>query len=287
MRFGRSRRSVEEEGESYFVSMTDIMVGVIFIFIIMLSFFALQYRSTTASLTQAKDAQTAVLLQVATALERRQADIEVDRAHHVVCVPATVLVGGDNGKRCFAYSPDAMALPAPAAKAEQSRKALVGFVSADLASAPAQASAENGTISFSADQLFEPNSANLSAGGRNIARTLAGSLAARLPCYGYGAPAPSSCTGEKMSVVNVATSASFDAFTDAGREAAALALRRSVAFHDALVAERPVLGQLTNAPTTEPAAQPLLRVASFGQSQKSAPAAGQGQTVSIQFQMAQ
>jgi flagellar motor protein MotB len=33
-----------EEDESYFVSMTDLMVGLLFIFIIMLMFFALQYR---------------------------------------------------------------------------------------------------------------------------------------------------------------------------------------------------------------------------------------------------
>ena len=37
------------EGESYYVSMTDMMVGVVFIFILLLSFFALQYHATTAA----------------------------------------------------------------------------------------------------------------------------------------------------------------------------------------------------------------------------------------------
>jgi len=37
------RHPVEEE-ESYFISMTDLMVGLLFIFIIMLMVFALQYR---------------------------------------------------------------------------------------------------------------------------------------------------------------------------------------------------------------------------------------------------
>lgn len=36
-----------EEGENYFVSMTDMMVGVLFIFIIMLMVFALEFRSKT------------------------------------------------------------------------------------------------------------------------------------------------------------------------------------------------------------------------------------------------
>jgi chemotaxis protein MotB len=40
----RVRRHTVEEKESYFVSMTDLMVGLLFIFIIMLMVFALQYR---------------------------------------------------------------------------------------------------------------------------------------------------------------------------------------------------------------------------------------------------
>ena len=39
--------SESEEGENYFVSMTDMMVGVLFIFIIMLMVFALDYRTKT------------------------------------------------------------------------------------------------------------------------------------------------------------------------------------------------------------------------------------------------
>ncbi len=52
MRFAHRRAEELEEGESYYVSMTDMMVGVVFIFIIMLSYFALQYRQTTVSLTR-------------------------------------------------------------------------------------------------------------------------------------------------------------------------------------------------------------------------------------------
>jgi hypothetical protein len=39
--------SQAEEGENYFISMTDMMVGVLFIFIIMLMVFALEFRTTT------------------------------------------------------------------------------------------------------------------------------------------------------------------------------------------------------------------------------------------------
>jgi hypothetical protein len=277
-----------EEGESYYISMTDMMVGVLFIFIIMLSFFALQYRTTTANLTQAKDAQTTALLQVATALERQDVSLEIDRTHHVVCVPTSVLVSSDTGKRCFAYSGDP-APPKTDAKAAEVRATMVSFVASDLVAANvhAQTDAAGGVISFSSDQLFLPNSATLSPNGLQTAASLASSLAERLPCFGYGAPQPSNCSGAKMSVVNVVSQAGFDAFTEAGRAAAALALQRGVAFHQALTTSQPVLGKLSNAPAGQAGAQPLLRVASYGQSQTGAAPSGGGQTIALQFVAAQ
>ncbi len=281
------RQAALEEGESYYVSMTDMMVGVLFIFIIMLSFFALQYRSTTATLTQAKDSQTTALLQIATALEKRDVSLEIDKAHHVVCIPATALVGDDTGKRCFAYS-GTPTPPKPGAPAAEQRASLVNFISADLAGSKVQASADsaNGVLSFPADQLFLPNTATLSPNGQQVAGRVAASLAERLPCYGYGGQPASGCSGVKMAVVNVASQAGFDAFTDAGRQAAALALQRSVTFHQALTAAQPVLGKLTNLPPGQPGAQPLLRVSSYGQSQITAGAPSAGQTIMILFQPA-
>jgi hypothetical protein len=85
-----------------------------------------------------------------------------------------------------------------------------------------------------------------------------------------------------MSAVNVQINAQFDAFTVEGRAAAALALQRSVVFHDALVAAVPVLGQIRNQPPGQPG-DPLLRVSSYQQSTSS----GGSQNLSIQFHMAQ
>lgn len=282
----KHRRAIDE-GESYYVSMTDMMVGVLFVFIIILSFFALQYRSTTASLTEAKDSQTTALLQVATALQPLNARLEIDRTHHVVCLPSRILADED-GKRCFAYSGEPLATPAgaaAAASAADARAAVVDFVRTDLSAVQvaAQADNKNGILAFSADQLFEPNSATLSAGGRQIAARVGESLAARLPCYGYGAPAPAGCSGGKMAVVYVVSQAGFDAFSGAGRAAAALALQRSVVFHQALTAAQPVLGRLTNAPPGSSGAQPLLRVSTYGQSMVGAAPQGAPQTISIQF----
>jgi chemotaxis protein MotB len=46
-----TRRQVlqPEEEESYFASMTDVFIGLLFIFIIMLMFFAIRFQDATAS----------------------------------------------------------------------------------------------------------------------------------------------------------------------------------------------------------------------------------------------
>lgn len=63
--------TVAEEGENYFVSMTDMMVGVLFVFIIMLMTFALDFRSTT----DVQEGALEVAKQVAVKLDALQADV--------------------------------------------------------------------------------------------------------------------------------------------------------------------------------------------------------------------
>ena len=64
--------STAEEGENYFVSMTDMMVGVLFIFIIMLMVFALDFRTKT----DVKDNAIDVAREVARKLEDLQQDVK-------------------------------------------------------------------------------------------------------------------------------------------------------------------------------------------------------------------
>ena len=51
-----------EESENYFISMTDMMVGMLFIFIIMLMVFALNYRIGDDDLKRVKDCLAELLL---------------------------------------------------------------------------------------------------------------------------------------------------------------------------------------------------------------------------------
>ncbi|AYV45917.1 hypothetical protein CFHF_00900 [Caulobacter flavus] len=287
----RRRRTPDlEEGESYYVSMTDMMVGVIFIFIIMLSYFALQFRQSTQALTEARHPETAALLQTATALTPHDVTVEVDEKARVLCVPEAVIGGTGTERRCFSYAPPARTAGVAVA-ASDAQKTLMGFLDADLrdAGAPLVGDTSGGALSFSADALFEPGASTLSPGGRQIAGQVAASLARRLPCLAYGGPTSTACPeGEaKLALVNVVSQTNLDAFTAEGQKAAALALARSAAFHQALTGAQPVLGALRNAPADQPGSQPLMRVASVGQSQEGASRVGEGQTVSIQFQMAQ
>lgn len=293
MRRKRGRTVDVEEGESYYVSMTDMMVGVIFIFIIMLSYFAFEFRSTTAKLTTAKHPETAALLQTAANLTPKTADIEIDYKAQVLCVPEATLSetgkGAAGQRRCFAFAPPTKAT-AETASVMDARKLLMQALDADLrdAKAPVAGDPSSGSLSFRADQLFVAGTATLSPDGQRIAGDVARSLIHRLPCLGYGVAAGGDCTGgdAKLSVVNVTSQTNLDAFSAEGQRAAALALQRAAVFHQALTAAQPDLARLRNAPPGQPGSQPLLRVASVGQSQEGASKVGDDQAVSIQFLMA-
>ncbi|MBC7667797.1 MAG: hypothetical protein H7236_04875 [Gemmatimonadaceae bacterium] len=292
MRRKRSRAVDVEEGESYYVSMTDMMVGVIFIFIIMLSYFAFEFRASTARLVGAKQPETAALLQTAGNLKSRNADLEVDYQARVLCVPEALLSDGDSGtpteRRCFSFAQPAQA-SAQAIATVDARRVLLDSLDADLrdAGAPVSGDPASGSLNFKAEKLFLPGSANLSPEGGKVAGQVAVTLARRLPCLGYGAPASAGCTpgGPRLMVVNVLSQTSLDVFTPEGQMAASLALQRAAVFHQALTGAQPLLAKLRNAPPEQGASQPLLRVASVGQSAEGASKAGDDQTVSIQFQM--
>lgn len=81
----------EEEEENYFISMTDMMVGVLFIFIIMLMTFALSFRTQTdiseeklKRLQRAADTARSVALQLNSIQSQVREEIEkLDRADQV------------------------------------------------------------------------------------------------------------------------------------------------------------------------------------------------------------
>jgi hypothetical protein len=284
-----------EEGESYYISMTDMMVGVVFIFIILLGYFASQFHATTSELLRSDDPRTTVLLQTATNLERSVQPVEIDYAQRVVCLPTSFLrVEAQAGReaqprRCFSYAePKVDEAEVRREVASTARVKLTEQLSTQIA-APAETMTVNtgeGILIFDADRVFRPGTDVLSGTGEQIVASAAGALARTLPCRGYLEGFDRAACGDKtdrLAMVNVLARANFDAFSDEGRAAYALAVRRSVAFHRALTDAQPVLGRVRSGEAAD--SPPLLRVASLGQS-TSAEASGQGGTISIQFDMA-
>lgn len=76
--FRSRRRTTAEEDEGYFVSMSDMLTGLLFVFIILLMFFVFQFRKTTEELTGANEARRALLLALEQDLKSDKVDVEID-----------------------------------------------------------------------------------------------------------------------------------------------------------------------------------------------------------------
>lgn len=275
-----------DTGESYYVSMTDMMVGIIFIFIIMLSYFALNFRATTASLTSAKDAQTSALLKIASNLKTREAQIQVDDKNHVLCVGGDVLGGtatdGDVA-HCFAYTDGSPASSSASSSADESsalaaadQQALIDSVGSDLISEKINPASDKGGLTFAADQIFNPGTSDLSPQGRVAVQAVAHSLATRLPCYGNSS-GPNCINDTRLLAVQVGARAAVDPTTQAGRDAGALTVQRTSAFYTALISNDPSLAGLR-----DPSGKPLIHVTS---AISEAPGANGPQTIYVGFRM--
>jgi flagellar motor protein MotB len=87
---GVRRSRGEEEEESYFVSMADMMVGLVFVFLILLLYFALQFRQETSRLdTDGTRAQ--ILRKLERDLLEQGLKVQIDENTGVLRLPENVL----------------------------------------------------------------------------------------------------------------------------------------------------------------------------------------------------
>lgn len=88
----RRSRAAEEE-ESYFISMADMMVGLLFVFIILLLYFALQFQQKSRALSDAGEVRKHILQDLEKRIkeERPDLDVKVDTRTGVLRLPAAVL----------------------------------------------------------------------------------------------------------------------------------------------------------------------------------------------------
>ncbi len=81
----------EIEEENYFISMTDMMVGLIFIFIILLMYYALQFRQVTDQLSGAEQTRTEILKKIQTTLKDQGVIVTIDEQNGVMHLPESIL----------------------------------------------------------------------------------------------------------------------------------------------------------------------------------------------------
>lgn len=112
---------LSEGDESYFVSMTDLMVGMLFVFIIMLMAFALNLRDAqqtqekiNAEQTGARKARDRMLEDIQRSLEAKGVRVEIDRENGVLRLKADLLFDKakaeltDTGRSIISHVADAL-----------------------------------------------------------------------------------------------------------------------------------------------------------------------------------
>jgi chemotaxis protein MotB len=102
------------EEENYFVSMTDLMVGMVFVFIILLMYFALQFQAVTADLKGANQTRTEILEQLEKTLKARGVPVKIDRENGILRLPDSILFDSGqsnltpNGQKNVGFLADAL-----------------------------------------------------------------------------------------------------------------------------------------------------------------------------------
>lgn len=86
----------EIEEENYFISMTDMMVGLIFIFIILLMYYALQFHRVTDQLSGANQTRTQILQKLQASLKQKGVDVQIDTQNGILRLPDAILF--DSGR---------------------------------------------------------------------------------------------------------------------------------------------------------------------------------------------
>ena len=93
-----SRRRHAEDGESYFVSMTDMMVGLVFIFMIMLMAFALAFQEAqekteraVKGLENTNETRDGILLNLQRTLLEDGVNVQIDLEQGILRLPEELL----------------------------------------------------------------------------------------------------------------------------------------------------------------------------------------------------
>jgi flagellar motor protein MotB len=274
-----TRLTEEPESEGYFASVSDLMVGILFVFLLMLTVFALNFRDDSASLDSLRaelqvrraEAQAA---SAAAEAARAEAEQQLARAEQLAIrararEEEAARLRAQNEVLRAKLQEAAEKLELELAGREEARKALLHRLARGLEARQIQfiLDAGSGVLRLSDAVPFEPNSSALTVVTRRTVTALGEVLAEVLPCFARGAPRqncdPSdSPILEAMLVEGHTDRQPFGNMTAAESQARndALSTERALTVFAHLRQQQRILDDLRN-----PSDQPLLGVSGYGQ----------------------
>jgi len=272
MRLAARQRAREEEGESAFVSMTDMTVSFLFIVMILLAFFASQlHDEKTVSLATYEEA-VARKEQAERDYQRLKAD------HEAVVAQATRLDEENRDLRAeierlrtrlqemekqveeLRHNPLATYLSGVANQRRQLLEQLQTKLRIDFPDLQVIVSSEMDALRFKGDGLFQSGSSDLAPDKRRIVEVLAARLNEVLPCYTFGSKSMwgADCNGGGAVIEAVQIEGHTDSDGDANTNLA-LSTNRANATFFAMTANQPAITEYRNQ-----RGQPVLSVAGYG-----------------------
>jgi flagellar motor protein MotB len=256
----------EEAGEGYFASISDLMVGVLFVFLLMLTIFALNYRDDSAQLAdliiraeQAERAAAAAKIEAQQqAEEARQRTAEANRLR------------AQNEALRLRLAEAATALERELQDREQVRAVLLQRLANGLDAAGIRfvLDQQSGVLHLSDEVPFAIGRSDLTdPRARHTVQVLAEVLAATLPCFAQGAERHDCGPGdvpilEAVLVEGHTDRQAYPSLTAAQsqQENDRLSTARALTVFAELRQQKPVLDDLRNT-----ASQPLLGVSGYGE----------------------
>ena len=250
----RSKAQRDEGDEGYLGSVSDLMAGLLFVFIVALFAFALQLSTATSEAERIRaDAETQRMAQQA-ALEQMRS-----QAQREIAELRTQVTDG--------LGAEVRRLEAAMEHAQASRAALLTSLQSALEArgVPVSIDSATGVLRLSDRILFASGRSDLPASGpsREAIRALAESLSAILPCFTAGGQTRSGCSPQSSAAIDAVF---VEGHTDRRRVGYSdrdgnyeLSASRALNTYDAIRQARPELWGLRNAAGT-----PLMGVSGYG-----------------------
>ncbi|HZS85284.1 MAG TPA: hypothetical protein VFA50_20590 [Stellaceae bacterium] len=190
---------VEEEGaEGYFASVSDLMVGILFVFLLMLTVFALNYRDAEDDQKIERGRYEQALKKLAEA--ERQAKEAKAEAERQAAEAARQKQQNDTLRGLLTAALDQLERDIRERAAAREQLLMTLETALKERGVKVEVDTHSGVLRLSGDLLFETGKSSLNIDARRTVQLLADVLARVLPCYAASA-ASTSCDGSGLSIL--------------------------------------------------------------------------------------